>query len=119
MYSRVFIVIDAFDKCQISHSCQKTFLSELFNLQAKCRANLFATSRFIPEITKEFQESMSLEIRASDYDVRRYVDGYMSHPPSFVGRNPDLQEEVKTKIVKAVDGIYVAIVLIYTNTNFA
>ena len=36
LYSRVFIIIDALDECQVSHNCQKTFLSELFNLQAKC-----------------------------------------------------------------------------------
>jgi Cdc6-like AAA superfamily ATPase len=120
MYSRVFILIDALDECKVSHNCRKTFLSELFSLQAKCGANLFATSRFIPEISENFQESISLEIRASEHDVRRYVDSYMSYLPSFVGRSPDLQEEVKTGIVKAVDGMYVVlIVLIYTNTYFS
>jgi hypothetical protein len=119
-YSRVFIVIDALDECQVSHSCRTTFLSEMFSLQAKCGANLFATSRFIPEITGKFQRSISLEIRASDHDVRRYLDGHMSHLPSFIERSPDLQEEVKTKIVKAVDGMYVAlIVLSYANTDFS
>jgi hypothetical protein len=39
---------------------------------------------------------------------------------SFVRRSLDLQEEVKTKIVKAVDGMYVVlVVLIFTNTYFA
>ena len=51
---------------------------------------------------------MSLEIRASEHDVRRYVDGHMSHLPSFVGRSLDLQEEIKAEIVKAVDGMYVS-----------
>ncbi|OBT62628.1 hypothetical protein VE03_08515 [Pseudogymnoascus sp. 23342-1-I1] len=106
LYSRVFIVIDALDECQVSHNCQKTFLSELFSLQAKCGVNLFATSRFIPEITENFQGSISLEIRASENDVRRYVEGYMAYLPSFVGRSPDLQEDVKTGIVKAVDGMF-------------
>jgi Cdc6-like AAA superfamily ATPase len=120
MYSRVFIIIDALDECQVSHNCRKTFLSELFGLQAKSGANLFATSRFIPEITEKFQGSLSLEIRASEHDVRRYVDGHISYLPSFVGRSPDLQEEVKTGIVKAVNGMCVGlIVLIYTNTYFA
>jgi hypothetical protein len=119
MYSRVFFVIDALDECQVSHNCGKRFLSELFSLQAKCGANLFATSRFIPEVTENFQGSISLEIRASEHDVRRYVDGHMSYLPSFVARTPDLQEEVRTGIVKAVDGMYVVlIVLIYTEHLF-
>jgi Cdc6-like AAA superfamily ATPase len=120
MYSRVFVIVDALDECQVSYNCRKTFLSELFSLQAKCGTNLFATSRFIPEITENFQGSISLEIRASEHDMRRYVDGHMPYLPSFVGRSPDLQEEVKTEIVKAVDGMYVVLlVLIYTSTYFA
>jgi hypothetical protein len=51
---------------------------------------------------------MSLEIRASKYDVQRYEDRHMLHLPSFVGRNLDLQEEIKAEIVKAVDGVYVS-----------
>ena len=109
MYSRAFIVVDALDECQVFHNCRKRFLSELFSLQAKCGANLFATSRFIPEITEFFQGSISLEIRASEHDVRRYVDGHTLYLPSFVGRSPDLLEEVKTGIVKAVDGMYVVL----------
>jgi hypothetical protein len=108
MYSRVFIIVDALDECQESDGCRSRFLSEIFNLQAKSRANIFATSRFIPEITERFEGSMSLEIRASEHDVRRYVDGHMSHLPSFVGRSLDLQEEIKVEIVKAVDGMYVS-----------
>ena len=109
MYSRVFIVVDALDECQTTSACRTEFLSEIFDLQAKlkCGVNFFATSRFIPEITDKFEDSMSLEIQASEQDVRRYVDGHISHLPSFVGRSPDLQEEIKTKIVKAVDGMYV------------
>jgi hypothetical protein len=43
----------------------------------------------------------------------------MSYLPSFVGRTPDLQEEVKTGIVKAVEGMYVVlIVLMYTKHLF-
>ena len=104
-YSRAFIVIDALDECGMSDGSYRKFLSEIFNLQDKTRANLFATSRFIPDITDEFKRSPSLEIRANDGDVRRYLDGHMSQLRSFVLRNPNLQEEIKTEIVKAVDGM--------------
>ena len=78
----------------------------------KCEANIFATSRFIPEITEKFEGSISLEIRASDEDVRRYLDGHMSQLPAFVKRSPDLQEEIKTEIIKAVEGMYVPSILL-------
>lgn len=106
-YSRAFIIIDALDECQVSDGGRKRLLSEIFNLQAKTRANLFATSRFIPEITKEFEGSVLLEIRASSKDVQRYLEGHMSQLPSFVLRSLVLQEEIKTEIIKAVDGMYV------------
>lgn len=103
MYSRAFIVVDALDECQESNEV----LTRIFNIQAKSRANFFATSRFIPEITERFEGSKTLEIRASEHDVRKYVDGHISRLPSFVSRNPNLQEEIKAEIVKAVDGMYV------------
>jgi hypothetical protein len=106
-YSRVFILIDALDECQTSNRVRRKFLSEIFNLQVKTGVNLFATSRFIPEITGEFEESISLEIRASSEDVQRYLDGHMSQLPAFVLRSLDLQEEIRTTITKAVDGMYV------------
>jgi hypothetical protein len=107
VYSRAFIIVDALDECQVFNGCRAKFMSEIFKLQVKTGANLFATSRFIPDIEKDFEGCPLLEIRASDKDVRRYLDGHMSRLPAFVGRNPDLQEEIKIDIVKAVDGMYV------------
>jgi hypothetical protein len=107
-YSKTFITIDALDECPTSDGGHKRILSEIFNLQTKTGASLFATSRFIPEITKEFEGSVSLEIHASSEDVQKYLDGNMSPPlPSFVLRNPDLQKEIKTEIIRAVNGMYV------------
>jgi len=114
-YSKAFIIIDALDECQVSDRGRRKFLSEVFNLQAKTGANLFATSRFIPEIEKQFQGCLYLEICASDEDVQKYLDGHMSQLPSFVIRSPDLQEEIKTEIMKAVDGMYGLTYAIITN----
>jgi hypothetical protein len=105
-YSRVFIMIDALDECPVSNGCRQRFLSSLFNLSTKCGANLFATSRPISSIEKAFEGNPMLEIRASEDDVRRYLDGYMFRLPGFVVRSPELQEEIKTGVVKAVDGMY-------------
>jgi len=107
MYSRVFIVIDALDECRLSDGSRARLLSELFTLQANSGANFFATSRFIPEITEKFEGSPPLEIHTREEDVRRYLGSRISNFPAFVQRNADLQEEIKTKIVKAVDGMYI------------
>jgi len=106
MYSRVFIIVDALDECQASGGCRARFLLEIFTLQAKTGANLFATSRHISNIEKEFEGSTRLEIRASEEDVRRYIDGHVLQLPGFITRRLELQEEIKATIVKAVDGMY-------------
>jgi hypothetical protein len=107
LYSRAFIIVDALDECKESNGCRTRLLSEIFSLQSMKGANLFVTSRFIPEITEKFGGSLSLEVRAIDEDVERWMDGHMSQLPSFVRGNQDLQQEIKTEIVKAIDGMYV------------
>lgn len=107
MFSRTFIIIDALDECQESDHCRTKFLTELFNLQVTCRANVFATSRFIPEITRKFVGSTTLEVRANDEDVRVYIDSHISELPAIVLSSSDLQEEIKNEIVNAIDGMYV------------
>jgi hypothetical protein len=104
-YSRVFMVVDALDECREQDGYRAQVLSRLFDLQSKCAINLFITSRHIPQIVKEFSPDQSLEIRAHEQDVCKYVDGHTSHLPSFVQSNPDLQREIKAAIVEAVDGM--------------
>lgn len=106
-YSRVFIVVDALDECQVSDGCRAKLLSELFALQTQYGVNIFATSRFIPEIAERFKGNLTLGISAKDEDVQRYLDGHMSQLPAFVRRSSELQEEIKTGIVEAVSGMYV------------
>lgn len=105
IFSRVFIIIDAIDECQAPHGCRDTFLSEMFRLQTKTRANIFTTSRFIPDITEKFIGGLQLEIRASNEDVQRYLDAHLLELPGCVLRSLDLQDEIKTNIIKAVDGM--------------
>jgi hypothetical protein len=104
-YSKIFVLIDALDECETSNGCQRRFISEALSLQSTTGANVFATSRFIPEIRNNFDRRPSIEIRATDQDVKKYLDGRLEGLSTCVSRNPDLQEEIKTKIVQAVDGM--------------
>ena len=105
IYSRVFIIVDALDECQVSDGCRTRFLTEILNLQDKRGVNVFATSRFIPEIINEFEGSAQLEIRASEQDVRTYLDYHMSPRRAFLRKNQELQEEIKLKIIEVVKGM--------------
>jgi hypothetical protein len=114
-YSRIFILIDALDEYQVSDHGWRRFLSEIFHLQAKAGASLFVTSRFIPDIVKEFEGSILLEIRASENDVRRCLDRQMQRLPRCVKESCGLQEKIKTEITKTVNGMYVPLyVALYT-----
>lgn len=109
IYAKVFIVVDALDECQLAGGCLKAFLSALFKFQASTNENIFATTRFIPEIMKEFRQSSSLEIRAKDEDVQEYLAGNMVRFRSFVLTNLELQKDIKDTIIKAADGMFLIV----------
>ncbi|KAF2190054.1 hypothetical protein K469DRAFT_759451 [Zopfia rhizophila CBS 207.26] len=90
IYSRVFIIVDALDECQVSDGCRMRFLSEIFKLQSKCEASIFATSRLIPEITENFEACTSLEIRASKEDIKRYLEGNIEQLQFFHQEKPTI-----------------------------
>lgn len=104
-FSKVFFIIDALDECQVKDECQTKFIAKLLDLQSNHGASIFATSRFIPEITTAFRSVPSLEIRASPEDVRRYLDGHMTRLPKCVAKSLELQEKIKSTIIKTVDGM--------------
>jgi hypothetical protein len=104
-YSRVFILIDALDECRVKDNCQAKLQSEIFNLQTICEVNFFATSRFIPEVTERFQQGLRLEIRATEQDIQRYLQGHVDELPRFVRRDPVLQREISSAIVESIDGM--------------
>ncbi len=108
LYSRVFIIVDALDECQVSDGYRQRFISEMFSLHANHGVNLFATSRVIPEITTKFQDTLSLEIHATKEDIGRYLQAHMRHLSTFDDWERQLQDEIKVAIADAVDGMYVA-----------
>ncbi|KAF3936366.1 Inversin [Dactylellina cionopaga] len=104
LYSRCFIIVDALDESL--ESCRQRLLTEIFNFQETTKANLFATSRFIPEITSRFEGSLNLTIRARDEDIQVYIEDRVTHLSGIVGHSPDLQEKIKTDIVSSIDGMF-------------
>ncbi|KAF3393950.1 Ankyrin repeat domain-containing protein 50 [Penicillium rolfsii] len=102
--SRAFIVVDALDECQ--SSTVSRLLDFILELQASNSLNFLATSRFIPETTARFKNKPTCEIRAAVSDVMEYLWGNLSILPSFVSRDPQLQEDIVHKITDAADGMF-------------
>ncbi|KAK8048380.1 hypothetical protein PG994_010110 [Apiospora phragmitis] len=105
-HSRVFIVVDALDECQTSDDCRARFLSTLFDLQARSKIHLFATSRVIPDISERFEGSPHLEVRASDSDIRRYLEGNIAELGAVVTEKIDLRDAIINTITDAVHGMF-------------
>lgn len=103
IYSRIFIIVDALDECHEPSSCRARFISELSTLQISSGVNIFATSRFIPDIRDKFKESKEVEIRARDEDVRKYLESQIIQFGSTLLKRHC--EEVKTDITKVVHGM--------------
>jgi len=64
-----------------------------------------ATSRFIPEVVQLFTLSLTLEVRADDSDVKRFITGQIYRLSRCVQRDDELQEAIKDGISTAVDGM--------------
>jgi Cdc6-like AAA superfamily ATPase len=118
-YKKAFIIIDALDECQVSHGGCEIFLREILSLQAKAKMNIFVTSRFIEEVQAKFDKSIKLKIYANDTDVQKYLDNRLQNFPSSVVKDHSLQAEIKSKIAKAVDGMYVLYSILRELTKLA
>lgn len=108
LYSRVFILVDALDECRVDDGTRMKLLDHIFKLQNDCGINFFATSRHIPEIECRFTGSISHEVRATDPDMRAYVNARMPTLGAFVQRDLNLQEEIVDAIVQSAQGMYAA-----------
>ena len=104
-YPKVYIVVDALDEYSDEGRARSDFVRNLLSLPPKADIRILFTSRFIPEVTQDFQSTPTLEVRANDEDVRRFVAGQVPHLPKCVQRDDELKKIVLDKIVEAVDGM--------------
>lgn len=104
-YAVVYIVVDALDECADQDGMRGRLIDKLRKLQARTDVRLMCTSRFLPEITQKFCSSPTLEVRASEEDVRRFVAGQIPVLPNCIQRDDELKSALQNKMVEAVDGM--------------
>jgi hypothetical protein len=106
--------MDALDECTDQDGTRSQLIEKLRELQMRTNVRLLSTSRFIPEITEKFRlDPMLLEVRASEEDVKRFVAGQIPRLPRCIRRDDELTRAVQSKIVKAIDGMYVLLARLY------
>jgi hypothetical protein len=104
--SKVFVIIDAFDEHLESNDTRYSFLAEIRKLQSSI--HLLVTSRHIASIKREFEEAARVEIRASDIDIRRYLENRIKREHGLVRHvkvDSALQEAIINTIVKKAKGM--------------
>ncbi|KAF3312506.1 hypothetical protein TWF173_007116 [Orbilia oligospora] len=109
LYSKVLILVDALDECHLGE--RRRFLTEIFNFQTKSGANLFMTSRDIPDINEYFEESLKLKISGREEDLKKYMEGSLADLPRILSQKPKLWEQIQRKTLKAADGIFLLVAL--------
>ncbi|KAF3283208.1 hypothetical protein TWF970_001186 [Orbilia oligospora] len=102
-YSRFFIIIDALDE----YEERSEFLEKVFEIHELQQLGIFATSRPIPDIKDKFKGKETYtecEIRASDGDVRLYLEGQILR----LGTNAikSNKEIIKNRISGLVQGMF-------------
>lgn len=102
LYSHVYIIIDALDECSDFDGMRTHLISHVLDLQRHLNISFMATARFLPDIISKIQNFPSVEIRASDADVKRYVE---SNLPTMVRRRSDIHDFVSSEILKIADGM--------------
>ncbi|KAL3429981.1 ankyrin repeat-containing domain protein [Aspergillus tetrazonus] len=109
-----FMVINGLDEHEAVE--RRDLLHYIFQLyQSTLRLKLFATSRPIPEIKKEFisRGAAEIEIQASDQDIALYLQAKMHRLPSWVLRVPGLFEETVNSITRASQGMFLLVHLLF------
>ncbi|ENH74422.1 hypothetical protein FOC1_g10009832 [Fusarium oxysporum f. sp. cubense race 1] len=101
-----YVIEYALDECQVLDDCRGKLLSEILRYQDRTAVNFFATSRPIPDITKIFQQTLCLEIRATKDDVTLYLEKHIGTLRPVIKTNSRLQEQIKIGISDAVDGMF-------------
>lgn len=115
-YSQVFFLVDALDECVDS----LRFISELLKLQKKTGVNIYATSRFIPDITRLFREFPAIEIKFPNEDIQRYLDEAMPlQLRPFILEDASLRAEILNKAIEVSDGVYVKLLPYDNHCSFS
>ena len=106
-YSKVYFIVDALD--EYPEIPRNAFLESLSTMMVgTVPVNLMLTSRPHIALDHFHVKVPTLEIRAAEGDIRRYVEINIRKSPRLsrhVGTHPDLLDEVRSNIVQNVQGM--------------
>ncbi|KAJ7444177.1 ankyrin repeat domain-containing protein [Mycena latifolia] len=104
-YTKVFIVIDALD--EYPENYRHHFLKYLVNLLPQ--TCIMITSRPHINLDAQFPNMKTIEIHATEEDIRKYLDTQIQNSvrlSKHVRTRPELQDEIQSKILGNVKGMF-------------
>ena len=102
---RIHLMVDALDELGNAGQIRQSFIRSLRQLQDSHHFNLITTSRYIPSLALEFHQPLSIHIRASSEDIKKYVEGHVLDLPNCVRKSVELQEAISKATVSSVEGM--------------
>lgn len=103
--TKLYIIIDALDECAIENGTRRQLSDCLGQMRNSTDIRLMVTSRHIPDIVQEFQDSLRIEIRARDEDIKPFIQGQLDRLPRCVQNSTELQLMIQEKVTGAIDGM--------------
>ena len=107
-YSKAFIIVDALDECDETSGTRRDLITQLLRLPPNI--SLMITSRNVPSIQHKLSHFCRLEVRASDADVRTYLERRIEREERLarhVEADPALRHTILETIMKKVKGMLV------------
>ncbi|KKP04618.1 hypothetical protein THAR02_03308 [Trichoderma harzianum] len=105
LLSRAYVIIDALDECDDTDYSRTRLLDSLFAAQKK-GLNICVASRNVHVIEQRFEDAIKWQVTPSENDIFMFLDRRMTQLPDFVQNNVPLQEEIKTCIESAIEGMF-------------
>ncbi|KAJ7659519.1 hypothetical protein B0H17DRAFT_1212850 [Mycena rosella] len=102
-HSKVYIIVDALD--EYPEDRRAILLESLAKIQPT--VNLMLTSR--PHISISFPTARVLEIRATENDIRSFIEKQIqgsSRLSKHITARPEFEDEIENKLVHNVDGMF-------------
>ncbi|CCD49686.1 hypothetical protein BofuT4_P093940.1 [Botrytis cinerea T4] len=106
-FPRLYIVVDALDECEETKKTRTNLIRQLQNLPSN--AHLLLTSRRLGDIEEKLSDYPHLEIRASDDDVRAYLEARIDTEENilkFCKKDPTLRKTIIGKIAEKAHGMF-------------
>lgn len=103
-FSRVFVVVDALDECDLKY--RKGFLRSLSNLQKDQSLSIFVTSRsYEDHVNQLFGSCPRMKIQARESDLRRYILGEIEESHEIDAIDDDLKTTIVERVVEGAQNM--------------